>query len=313
MVTPKESLEAIHGRFGRHGGCRALHAKGHVLAGTFTATPRAAELTRAAHMQGEPVGVTARLSNGSGDPDDPDFAPDVRGLAVKFYLPDGSRTDISAQSAPRFPVSDPDGFVGFLRAQSGGLSQAVKLPAFLATHPRTVATLPANLPALKPPASYATIPYYAVHAYRWVDAGGGEHFVRYTWRPTEGDQRLSSREAKAKGPDYLKTDLTDRIARGTVTFELELQIAAAGDRTDDPSAQWPDDRERAVAGTLELTAIDTEREKDGDVLVFDPTRVTDGIELSDDVVLNFRSPAYSESVEERSGRKRGAEIDGPGA
>ena len=49
--------------------------------------------------------------------------------------------------------------------------------------------------------------------------------------------------------------------------------------------QWPKDRERVDAGTLELTDLETERETGGDVLVFDPTRVVDGIELSDDPVL----------------------------
>jgi catalase len=38
------------------------------------------------------------------------------------------------------------------------------------------------------------------------------------------------------------------------------------------------------------------------VLVFDPVRVTDGIELSDDPILRFRSPAYRVSVERRMPR-----------
>jgi catalase len=36
------------------------------------------------------------------------------------------------------------------------------------------------------------------------------------------------------------------------------------------------------------------------VLVFDPTRVTDGIELSDDPILRFRPRAYSVSVARRA-------------
>jgi len=71
------------------------------------------------------------------------------------------------------------------------------------------------------------------------------------------------------------------------------------DATDDPSSVWPSERERVRAGTLEITALETERETGGDVLVFDPTRVTDGIELSDDPVLRFRHDAYSDSVARR--------------
>src|SRR3954470_3472915 len=115
MITPEQAIDSINERFGLHPGYRALHAKGILLKGSFTATPAAAELTRAAHMRGEPVAATVRVSNGSGDPDEPDYAPDVRGMAAKLYLPDGSRTDIVAQTAPRFPVRTPDAFVEFLR------------------------------------------------------------------------------------------------------------------------------------------------------------------------------------------------------
>ncbi len=51
---PEQIVDAIHDINGRHDGTRAVHAKGVVCAGTFTATREAASLTRAAHMQGEP-------------------------------------------------------------------------------------------------------------------------------------------------------------------------------------------------------------------------------------------------------------------
>ena len=59
-------------------------------------------------------------------------------------------------------------------------------------------------------------------------------------------------------------------------------------------------------GTLEITGPETEREQGDDVLVMDPTRVTDGIEPSDDPILHIRSHAYSVSVERRSGIPRPA-------
>src|SRR4051794_2160624 len=119
-VSPEHAVDAANERFGRHAGRRALHAKGTLGKGTFTATPPAAAMTRAAHMRGEPVPATVRFSNGAGDPDEPDYVPDVRGLAVKLYLPDGARTDIVAQTAPRFPVRTPEAFVEFMRAMAPG-------------------------------------------------------------------------------------------------------------------------------------------------------------------------------------------------
>src|SRR6202035_292759 len=94
--------------------------------------------------------------------------PDVRGLAIKFYLPDGSRTDIVAQSAPRFPARTPEAFVELMRASAPSPSMPLRVARFLARNPVAIGGLPANTRALLPPASYATIRYYAVHAYRWL-------------------------------------------------------------------------------------------------------------------------------------------------
>ena len=49
----------------------------------------------------------------------------------------------------------------------------------------------------------------------------------------------------------------------------------------------------------EITALAHDRETGGDVLVFDPTRVPDGIRLTEDRILLARSGAYSVSVTRR--------------
>jgi catalase len=305
VVTPRRVIDICNEVFGVHAGRRALHAKGTLVRGTFTASPEAAELTTATVMQGDPVDVTVRFSNGGGDPDEPDYAQDVRGMAVKIYDPGGAKLDIVAQTAPRFPVRSPDGFAQLLKAQQRSLTQPVRLPLFLARNPTALGGLPANFAALKAPASFATRKYYAIHAYRWVDADGGEHYVRYTLQPDGDEQNISGKEAKERGANYLFDDLEQRLADGPVRFTLELQIAEDGDKVDDPTSTWPDDRRRVSAGTFELTGPDTTRETGDDVLVFDPTHVVDGIELSDDPILHYRRVAYAESIERRSGKKLG--------
>ncbi|MEA2421465.1 MAG: catalase [Thermoleophilaceae bacterium] len=299
MLTPEQAVDAINRRFGSHG-TRALHAKGTLTRGSFTATPDAARLTRAVHMQGSPVEATVRFSNGSGDPHAPDYGPEVRGMAVKLYLPNGDRTDISAQTVPRFPVRTPDAFINLIRASAPGRARLLRLPLFLATHPEALPALRANAPALKPPVSYASARYYAIHAFKWIDADGGQRYVRYRWVPEASEPSLSPEQAKSRGTDYLQEDIRDRLERGPVRFTLELQIAAPGDKVDDPTAVWPAERQTVAAGTLEVTELETGRETGGDVLVFDPVRVTDGIELSEDPILNYRSAAYSVSIERRT-------------
>src|SRR5204862_7928578 len=131
-------------RLASHPGYRARTGKGGPSRGTSRPRREGARLTRAQHMQGDPVPATVRLSNGSGDPDLPDYGPEVRGMAVKFYLPDGTRTDISAQTVPRFPVRTPDAFINLLRASAPGAARFFRLPLFLATHPEVLPALRAN-------------------------------------------------------------------------------------------------------------------------------------------------------------------------
>jgi len=296
VISPEQAIAAIGERFGDHPRHRKLHAKGTLYSGSFTATPEGARLTRAPHMQGEPVRTTVRLSNGGGNPKVPDYAPDVRGLAVTFHLADGSRTDISAQTVPRFPFGDVDAFVEFVRRSRPGPAGTLALALFFARHPRTLGAARMNLAALAPPPSFAARRYYAFHAFKWIDPEGGERYVRYTWKPTVDVPELGKGEAKARGRDYLSEELVKRLEAAPVRFELEVQIAGSGDDPNDPSAVWPQERERVVVGTLEVTAPSDE----GDAFVFDPTRLTDGIEASDDLVLAFRPRAYAISHERRT-------------
>jgi catalase len=305
VITPRQAVDALNGRFGRHPGFRALHARGVLCRGTFTATAQATALTTAGHMQGDPVPATVRFSNGSGNPREPDYAPDVRGMAVKLYLPDGARTDIVAQTAPRFPARTPEGFVEFVQAMERGPAQAWRLPWFLARHPQALVGLRANAVTLKLPASYATVRYYAIHAFRWTAVDGTVRHVRYRFVPEAGEAYVPRNDAKARGREYLTQELVARLELEPVRMKLELQIAAPGDPVDDPTAPWREDRETVDGGTVEVHELETGREQDGDVLVFDPTRVIDGIELTDDPILRFRTHAYSASVERRSGVARG--------
>ena len=299
MIEPDAAIDIIHARFGAHPRARALHAKGSWLEGTFTATPAAADLSRAAHLQGKPVPVLARVSNGAGNPRLPDYAPDVRGLAVSFRLPDGSATDMVAQSVPKFFNPTSDDFLNFIRANTGR-STAIKMPLFLATHPKALWHLRDNAAALQPVASYAQSRYFGVHAFRWVDGGGDATNVRWIWVPEAGEKRIGVTAARSGGRDYLQEEIAARLAEGPARFRLEVTIADPGDPTHDPSHHWPEDRETVVAGMLELTTVVPDPEFDGDIVVFDPTRMTDGIELSDDAMLAYRARAYSSSANLRA-------------
>jgi catalase len=289
----EQAIDAINAVFGRHSGCRAVHTKGIVCRGAFTATPAAAAITTAAHMQGEPVPVTVRFSNFPGSPDSDDRTRDVRGMATKFYLRSGARTDLLAITTPCFIVRRPEDFVAFTRA----VAHPVHLPWFIATHPESWRGLweSARAPRV---ASYGTARYHAVHAFAWVGPKRKRRHVRCSWIPEAGEQSLDREAMKQAGRDFLQREIVTRMSRGPVRFTLQLQFAGEDDPIDDPTTIWHG-REVVEAGTLELTGLDDERERGDDVLVFDPTRLTPGIERVNDEILLFRPKAYSVSVGRR--------------
>ena len=301
---PSEVVDAINDIAGAHPGHRAAHAKGTLCAGTFKATRAAAKLTRAAHMQGGPVRATVRFSNGGGNPATPDAAREGRGMAVKLYLDDNTRTDMVAINLPCFFVRTPADFLEFTRARkpdpATGQLDMQAFGKWLGEHPEAQPAIQAAITA-PPPPSYAQVAYNGIHAFRWVDAEGEGRFVRFSWEPEAGIAGLEPEDADARGPDYLQEEIAARLGSGPVAFRLVVTLAELGDAVDDQTEQWPAERERVEVGRLELTEIETQRERDGDVLVFDPTRVVDGIELTEDPILRFRSRAYSVSVERRSG------------
>jgi catalase len=55
-----------------------------------------------------------------------------------------------------------------------------------------------------------------------------------------------------------------------------------------------------MLGELAVTGLANDRERNGDILVFDPTRIVDGITLSNDPILLARPGAYAVSVARRT-------------
>ena len=99
-------------------GLRTLHAKGRFYGGTFTATPEATALCRAGHLDGDADAGAGALVERGRQRQVPDHKPDVRGMAVKFRLADGTSTDLLGQTSPRFPTDSPEEFVASDRGGS---------------------------------------------------------------------------------------------------------------------------------------------------------------------------------------------------
>jgi catalase len=272
---------------------------------TFTATDEAGRLCRAAQFSGDAIPALVRFSNGSGNPDSNDASREARGLAVKLRPPDADETDMLASTARAFSTRTPEGFLELLRLRKPdpetGQPDMEKLGTWLGEHPEAQPSI-ASTVGSEPPASFARVHYYSPHTFKLIGADGNETWVRFRWRTEDGDEeRIADDDAREKGRDYLFDDLRARLADGPVRFQLLLQLHPEGASLDDPSEVWPDDSGLVPGGALEITGVVDDPEGDGHIEVFDPLRLGDGIEPSDDPVLHARRTSYSVSAYRRLG------------
>jgi catalase len=213
-----------------------------------------------------------------------------RGMAVKFALPDGSKTDIVALSFNGFPVATAEEFRDFLLAIAASGPDAPKPTAiekFLGSHPAAKAFVEAPKP---PPVSYATVAYFGINSFKFTNAKGKVTYGRYQIRPEAGTKSLAPEEAAKAGPDYLSDEINQRVRRGPAKFKLLLQIAEPSDKIEDPSIAWPDSRKKVELGTIAITKTTTESHT-ADKQLFLPGTVVPGIEAADPMI-GVRSLAY---------------------
>jgi catalase len=297
---------AIDEYLGTEPGHRAAHARGVCCDAVFSPDEEGATLTTAAHMRNGPVRALVRFSNSSPKARAPDYSIEAAGMAVKFLLEDGRETDIVANSLPVFFVRRPEDFIELTRARrpdpKSGRPSTLRVLGFAIRHPESLRAIVYSGRHLNQvPASWLQTRYNGLHALRWIGPDGRVTNVRYRLQPELGEREIPRRDGRALGANFLQEDLERRLAARPVGFKLLLQVAAEGDRTNDATRAWPDSRRLLSAGRLELTSVSVDQDGGCERRVFDPTRVIDGIELSDDPLLEARRAAYSVSIERRLG------------
>ena len=229
-------------------------------------------------MSGEPIPATARLSNGGGDPTEPDYAPDVRGLAVAFHLPDGARTDILAQTLPRYPFPDERGFFDTLAISKPSPSALLKLPGFAAPPPAGARRAAGGEPDPRPPRQLRRAPLLPLPRLQ-VDRRRRRRALRPLHLAADRRRaRHPKAEAKRRGADYL----FDELARAT-RARAGADAARGPDRRPGRRRRRPvlglAGRARAGRSSARSRSAAIDREAD-DSIVMDPMRLVDGIEPS---------------------------------
>jgi len=295
----EQAVDALTSVYGAHPGARVNHAKGVIVEGTFTPSASAASVSKAAHFQKQksPVPVTIRFSDAGGLPTVHDIDAMPRGMAVKFALPDGAKTDIVLLSYNGFPVATAEEFRDFLLAISTSGPDAPKptpFEKFLGAHPAAKAFVEAPNPQ---PVSFATLSYFGINAFKFTNAGGAVTFGRYQVLPVGGQEVLTKEQLSKMGPDYLVDEIGERIRRGPAKLKLVLQVAEPGDKIDDPSIAWPNTRKTIELGAIAITKATAESHV-ADKQLFLPGAVVPGIEAADPMIA-VRSAAYPVSFARR--------------
>jgi catalase len=297
----------IHEDFqGFHPGFRGVHSQGRYYAGSFVATSEAKEISRAAHFQGDQIPITIRHSH------NPTGNPWVAGgnlsMATRFYLPNGTITDLIALMAPIFPTGTVEETAALLDSARPltprGPPNVEGVKKFASTRPSVAAAL--QLTSSPPtPVSFAQSVYNALHAFRFVNASGVMRYARYHWVPVAGIVGQTPEELASRPASYFYDELESRLRLVPVEHDLVLKFAAEGDPTNDASAVWPEGREQVTVGRLSVKRPTSVEEIGDPVMMHDPTRLTDGIEPSDDPILAARRGIYEVSVAHRTGGWKG--------
>jgi catalase len=296
----EQLVDVMNQLFGQYPGIRAMHAKGVVAEGSFTPSGAGAALSTATLFQGAPTPVTARFSDATGLPEIPDGDPNANphGLGLRFHLADGGEMDVVTNSLKFFPVATGEEFLALLQAVAASGPDAPKpSPAerFIADHPN----VPLAFASTSTPASYARETYNGVNAFVMVDGAGERHPFRYRITPVAGEEHLSPVDAAQQPPDFLADELKSELAQGPVRFRLLAQLAQPGDPTADPSQPWPDDRELVDLGEIALTSLAADNAAAQKELMLLPGSLADGIEPSDDPMIDVRNETYAVSFGRR--------------
>lgn len=229
--------------------------------------------------------VTVRLSNESGVRR-PDFAPDLRGAALRIQVGPDQAHDLLMANHPVFPARNAREFVAFARAMAGadsplrrGIALFAKLP--MAVGWSNAARMRRNMTAgtRRKVGSLALETYWSRGAILWGDAGP----VRYRLRPATGAP--AAPPPSQSDPDYLGHELSTRLARSDVVFELCVQRYAGARRTpvENGAADWREEDAPVIpVGTLTIPRQDLDTADARavalrvDQLAFDPWNTTDG-------------------------------------
>lgn len=306
-LTPARFTAAFREVNGFHSGFRRNHAKGVCVSGYFDSNGRGMTLSSAGIFRPGKTPLFGRFSIPGGDPDAADTPETVRGMALNFSLADGEVWRTAMIDIAVFPVRTPGEFLEQLLASrpdpGTGKPDPARLAAFLGRHPETARAL--RVIAAHPFSSgFADATYNSLNAFRFTNAAGSSHAVRWSMVPEDAFAPDSPTVARSQDRNYLFDALIARARRGPIRWHLIVTVASQGDPTNDATIPWPESRARVDTGTLVLDSVQDEADGRCRDVNFDPLILPAGIAPSDDPLLSARSAIYSRDFTLREGEAK---------
>lgn len=296
---------------------RPVHVKGFGAFGYFETMNSMAKYTKLSFLQnpGQQVPITVRFSLAVSNKGTPDTSRNVRGFSTKFYTGEGI-FDLVCNHIPVFLVRDamrfPEAINALLPSPVNNLMDPERFWSFIARAPESthfVVRLYSDTGTLK---SFRHMPGHSVNTYVWRNGQGARSYVKYHWIPYAGERYIDSQEAarwNGENPDIAGQDLYDAIAKGqSVEYGLYVQLMNPRDETTlpfdplDDTKVW-DERQYPLipVGRLTLNRNPDNYMEQVEKVAFSPSNLLDGVELSDDKMLQGRANIYWDSQRRRLG------------
>ena len=250
-LTPAAIINTFEYVNGAHPGFRRNHAKGVCVTGYFESNGQGQAISKAQVFAAGRVPIVGRFALAGGMPYAADTPQTIRSLAILFKQADGQEWRTAMINIPVFVVKTPQAFNEFLVASSPDPATGKNIPgamnAFLANHPETAAAL--QMIGKHPFSSgFGDSPYYALNAFRFVNAQGESTPVRWCVTP---DQTLEANSAAATGKNYLFDGLIAQLHAKPLRWHLMLTVGQPGDSTADATQPWPPDQETDRRGNVD--------------------------------------------------------------
>lgn len=307
---------------------RVVHARGSGAHGIFELYKPLAKYTKAKFLNdtSKPTPVFVRFSTVVGSRGSSDLVRDVRGFSVKFYTDEGNY-DLVGNNIPVFFIQDAIKFPDLVHAikpePHNEMPQASSAHDtfwdFMSIMPETTHMIMWLMSDRTIPRSFRMMEGFGVHTFRFINAQGESHFVKFHWKPLLGVHSVAWDEAQnisGKDPDFHRRDLWEAINSGTFPeWELGVQIIPEADELKfdfdllDATKLIPEELVPVQRiGKMTLNKNPDNFFAETEQVGFNPGRLVPGIDFSNDPLLQGRIFSYTDTQLNRLGSPNFHEI-----